>query len=342
MEHTQAVRVVVDVMGGDEPAEVVLAGIEAALRADPALTVLAAGPRELVEPFASRHDRALALEAPDAITMEDDPIKAITSKRKSSVVVGCRAIKRGEADAFFSAGSTGALVAAGTAYITPFKIEDEQGIRPLRPCITAALPNRAQGLTVFCDLGASPDVEPVDLLHFGQMGAAYARAVLGIASPSVGLLSNGTEEHKGSAFVQRTHELMARSLPEFAGNCEGGDLTSGSFDVVVADGFTGNVALKATEGAARLLLGELKHAMRSSAAGGVAGLLLRRSLREIKDRLSGDAYGGAILLGLKGVLMIGHGATSPEAVKNGTLACARTVRAHLVENVAGAVSGIVR
>lgn len=159
------VCVAVDVMGGDEEPQVVLDGIDAALAADAELTIFAVGPEELVVPFAQKRDRVEPLVAPDTIEMGDDPIKAVMSKRKSSIVVACRAVKKGTVQGFFSAGATGAVTAAATAYVTPFKYEDEGEQRPIRPCITTALPNRAGGLTVFCDLGANPDVEPGDMLR---------------------------------------------------------------------------------------------------------------------------------------------------------------------------------
>ena len=253
----EEVRIAVDVMGGDEEPKVVLDGIDAALAADPALTVVAVGPEDIVKPFADARDRVEALVAPDVIEMADDPIKAVMTKRKSSIVVACRAVKKGTAQGFFSAGATGAITAAATAYVTPFKYEEDGEQRPLRPCLTTAVPNRAGGLTVFCDLGANPDIEPGDLLRFAQMGAAYARTVCGVARPRIGLLSNGTEDTKGSHFTKECFTLMSEKLEGFAGNCEGGDVVSGGYDVVAADGFAGNVALKATEGAAKFLMSEL-------------------------------------------------------------------------------------
>ena len=337
------VRICVDVMGGDEPPQVVLDGIEAALAADPDLTVLAAGPDEIVTPFCQKHDRAEALVAPDAITMEDDPIKAVMTKRKSSVVLACRAVKKGTADGFFSAGATGAITAAATAYVTPFKYQLDSGRKvPIRPCITSALPNRVGGLTVLCDMGANPDVEPADIVRFAQMGAAYAESVLRIASPRVGLLSNGTEDSKGSHFTKECFPLMEDHVKGFVGNCEGTDLTSGNVDVVVCDGFAGNVALKATEGAAKLLMHELKSILMSSVATKLAAAVLKPGLAKLKESLSGDARGGAVLLGVRGVVLIGHGATSVQAVKNGTLSTAAAVRSHLIEHVADSMEGIVR
>lgn len=337
----EEVRIAVDVMGGDEEPKVVLDGIDAALAADPALTVVAVGPEDIVKPFADARDRVEALVAPDVIEMADDPIKAVMTKRKSSIVVACRAVKKGTAQGFFSAGATGAITAAATAYVTPFKYEEDGEQRPLRPCLTTAVPNRAGGLTVFCDLGANPDIEPGDLLRFAQMGAAYARTVCGVARPRIGLLSNGTEDTKGSHFTKECFTLMSEKLEGFAGNCEGGDVVSGGYDVVAADGFAGNVALKATEGAAKFLMSELKGALMGSLKGKIAALLIKNDLFALKQKLSGDAKGGAILLGLRGVVLIGHGATSVEAVKNGTLATAEAVRAGLIDSVVEAVGTIV-
>ena len=337
----EKVRIVVDVMGGDEEPQVVLDGIDAALAADSDLTVVAVGPEQIVAPFAESRPHVEPLIAPDVITMEDDPIQAVMRKRKSSVVIGLRAVKKGDADGFFSAGATGAITAAATAYVTPFKYEADGERRPIRPCLTSALPNRAGGLTVFCDMGANPDVEPEDIVRFAQMGAAYARVVCGIANPRVGLLSNGSEDTKGNHFTKACFPLMRDQVPGFAGNCEGGDLTSGNFDVVVCDGFAGNVALKATEGAAKFLMAELKGMLMGSTKGKIAALLVKDGMRAIKQKLSGDAKGGAILLGLRGVVLIGHGATSVEAVKNGTLAAAQAVRSGLIGHVAGSMEGII-
>lgn len=337
------VRIAVDVMGGDEEPQVVLDGIDAALAADADLEVLAVGPADIVEPFAEKRERVSALVAPDVITMEDDPIEAVMHKRKSSIVLACRAVKKGEAAGFFSAGATGAMTAAATAYVTPFKYLTDTGEkRPIRPCIVSTIPNRAGGETVFCDLGANPDVEPEDIVRFAQMGSTYARIVCGIANPRIGLLSNGSEDTKGSHFTKSCFPLMKQKVKGFAGNCEGSDFTSGNFDVVVCDGFSGNVALKAIEGTAKLLLHELKGVLLGSLGGKVAALLIKKSLKGLQVKLSGDSRGGAVLLGLRGVVLIGHGATSVEAVKNGTLATAQAVRSNLVEMLAASMDNIVR
>ena len=339
----EKVTVCVDVMGGDEGPQVVLDGIAAALEADADLTVVVCGPEKLVGPFCESHgERAVPLVAEDVITMEDDPIKAIMKKRKSTIVVGCRAVKKGQAQGFFSAGSTGACTAAAAAYVQPFKYREGDEVKPVRPCLTSAMPSANEnGMTVLCDMGANPDVEPVDMVHFAIMGSAYARIVCGVENPRVGLLSNGTEDEKGSKFTKACFPLFQEKVPGFVGNKEGGDLLNGSTDVMVADGFAGNVALKSVEAAAKLILKELKKAIYSSTRAKLGGLLIKPALSGVKDKLSGDAVGGAMLLGLKGVVLIGHGATSVEAVKNGTLATARVIRGKLVETIAGSIDGIV-
>ena len=339
----EKVTVCVDVMGGDEEPQVVLDGIAAALEADQDLNVLVCGPEALIAPFCEKHgERALPLPAEDVITMEDDPISSIMKKRKSTIVVGCRAVKKGKAQGFFSAGSTGACTAAAAAYVQPFKYREGDEVKPVRPCLTSTLPNAGEhGMTVLADMGANPDVDPQDMVHFALMASAYARIVCGIENPRVGLLSNGTEDEKGSKFTKACFPLFQEKVPGFVGNKEGGDLLNGSTDVMVADGFAGNVALKSVEAAAKLILKELKGALLSSLRSKLGALLILPSLDGVKRKLSGDAVGGAMLLGLKGVVLIGHGATSVEAVKNGTLATARAIRGKLVQTIAASIDGIV-
>ena len=342
----EEVRVAVDVMGGDEEPQVVLDGHRrGARRRRGAHRAWRWVPEELVvrrSPMS--RPRVEALVAPDVIEMADDPHQGGDVQAE---VLDRRGVPRGEEGhrrrASSPQGATGAITAAATAYVTPVQVRGGG-----RAAAAAPVPHlgRAEpyagGLTVFCDLGANPDVEPGDMLRFAQMGAAYARVVCGIAKPRVGLLSNGTEDTKGSHFTKECFALMRDVLDGFAGNCEGSDIVSGSYDVVVADGFAGNVALKATEGAAKFILSELKGALLGSLKGKIAALLIKNDLAAIKEKLSGDAKGGAILLGLRGVVLIGHGATSVEAVKNGTLATAEAVRAGLIESIVEAVGTIAR
>ena len=325
----------VDAMGGDRPSEVVLEGIAQALAADVELEVLVAGNSEVVEPFCAQHERARALLTTEVIGMEEHPADAVRSKKDSSIVRGCAAVRAGEADGFFSAGSTGAIFAAATLGIGRIR-----GIK--RPCIASSVPGTSGRRTVFCDMGANADVRPEMVVQFARMGRAYSRVTLGVDDPKVALLSNGSEETKGSEAVVELHGVLAEAAASegwFVGNAEGTDILAGNFDVIVTDGFTGNVAVKTLEGTAKFIMGELKKAVNASPKAALGSLLLKSSLKEIAAGLSGDAYGGAMLLGVKSPVIIGHGATSAEAVKNATLVCASAVRGELVNKIALDVAG---
>lgn len=320
----------VDVMGGDKEPQVVLDGIAAALEQDPELSVLAAGPEELVVPFCAAHERARALVCTEAIAMDEHPADAVRAKKDSTIVRGCKAVRSGEADGFFSAGSTGAVFAAATLGVGRIR-----GIK--RPAIAGVLPGLSGRRTVMLDLGANADARPEMLVQFAQMGRAYARVVLGVQDPRVGLLSNGSEDTKGSELALSYHKALSEAGAWFAGNAEGGDLLAGTFDVIVCDGFTGNVALKSLEGTAKYIIGTLKRMTAASKRAAAGALLLKPSLKVLAKDLSGDELGGAILLGVKAPVLIGHGDTSVDAIKNGTLATAAAVRGALVDKISQAI-----
>lgn len=325
MELTH-VTVAVDAMGGDRAPEAVLPGVAAALQADPALTVALVGPDEVVAPFATERSRVTPVAASQVIAMDEHPATAVRSKPDSSIVVGCRLARDGAADAFFSAGSTGACMAAATLIVGR-----AQGVS--RPAIAAIIPAPSRPV-VLLDVGANADCKPEHLVQFAFMGAAYARTMLAVAEPSVGLLNIGEEPTKGSALAQAAHELLAQRVPGFVGNVEGRDLPRGAVDVVVTDGFTGNVALKVMEGLSAVLFSEIKDAMTSSPVRAAAAAVLKGSLTQLKHRLDPDAYGGAPLLGIKRPCLIGHGSSGPEAIAAGIAAAARAARLGLVEIVA--------
>ncbi|MBM6999306.1 phosphate acyltransferase PlsX [bacterium] len=317
--------VCVDAHGGDEPPEVVLAGVERALGEDEHLRVLLVGFEDVVTPFAQAHERCDAVTCTQSIAMDEHPVEAIRTKRDSSIVVGCRQVRSGAAQAFFSAGSTGACMAAATLGIGRAKGVD-------RPALASVLPGATP--TVMLDLGANADCKTLNIVQYARMGVAYSRIVVGVREPRVGLLNIGSEDTKGSMAAQERFAALREQVPEFVGNAEGTDILGDRFDVIVTDGFTGNVALKTLEGTAKFAMRMLKEALTSSTAAKLAALTLKPALSGIKTRLSGDRMGGAVLLGVKGVVVIGHGATSPEAVKNGTLVAARAVRDGLLDDVA--------
>jgi glycerol-3-phosphate acyltransferase PlsX len=319
--------VCVDAMGGDDAVQKVLDGVTAALEDDAELKVLLAGNDEVVTPFCERNERAEALVTTEVIGMGEHPVTAVRQKKDSSIVRGCAAVRQGAADGFFSAGSTGAVLAAATLGVGRIK-----GIK--RPAITFALPGLAGHETVMLDLGANADCRPEMIVQFAHMGAAYATVELGVESPRVALLSNGTEDAKGSEATIAAHEALAAADVGFVGNCEGSDLLLGDYDVIVCDGFTGNVALKSMEGTAKYIVAQVKAAAEASKRSALGALMLKPALKGVAASLSGDAHGGAVLLGLKAPVLIGHGSTSKEAIRNGIHATSKAVRSDLVSKIA--------
>jgi glycerol-3-phosphate acyltransferase PlsX len=250
---------------------------------------------------------------------------------RSSLAVACQLVRRGQATAVVSAGSTGAIVASARLRLLPLA-----GVP--RPGLAVVLPTHPTP-TVLIDAGATADPKPEMLLQFGQLGVAYAQIALGTAAPRVGLLTIGAEPGKGNALTRRAHELLAAEPPggglplRFAGNVEGGDLMAGAVDVIVTDGFTGNVALKTLEGSMRFAAGELRAALTGTRAARIGTLLQRRGLRELSARLDADTYGGAALLGLGGTVVIAHGASTARAVSAACALAANLSRGDITEKI---------
>ena len=325
----EQVTITVDALGGDNAPGVVLEGVEAALAQDGQLSVILCGPAEVVEPFAEAHERCEACVTTEEIGMAEHPANAVRKKKDSSIVVGCRLVKEGRAQGFFSAGSTGACLAAGTLVMGRIK-----GVS--RPALATILPSPKKPV-VLCDVGANADCKPEYLVQFALMASTYATKVLGVENPSVGLLNIGEEEEKGSQFAQEAHALMKEQVPNFKGNAEGRDVLDGPFDVIVCDGFTGNVCLKTIEGTAKVLFGELKAILKSSTKTKLAALVLKDGLKGLLGRVDPDAAGGAPLLGVKGACIVGHGSSNARAIKNGILASADFVRSGVSEIIAQTV-----
>lgn len=330
---TAPVRIAVDAVGGDKAPAPILEGVATGLAADPALTVVVVGPAEVVEPFAASHDRVEAHVTTEVIAMDDHPAAAVRAKKDSSIVVGARLVKEGVVDGFFSAGNTGAMTAAGTLVTGRIK-----GVS--RPAIATVLPTSSEHYTIMLDAGANADVKPEYLLQFAHMGAAYARAVFGVAEPTIGLLSIGEEATKGNQLTIEAHELIAAAgVAGFVGNVEGRDIPAGVVDVVVTDGFTGNVALKLMEGMSKTIFSELKAAMTSDVISTMAAAVLKPKLKGLRDRLDPEATGGAPLLGVDGVVLIGHGSSGAWGVASALKVGSKAVRNGLVSGIAQAVAG---
>lgn len=324
------VKVVVDAMGGDDAPGVVLEGVGQAVAQDPSLTVILTGPEDVIVPFAAQHGNVIAHPTTEVIGMGEHPAEAVRRKKDSSIVVGCQLVKDGEAGGFFSAGSTGACMSAATLVIGRIK-----GVK--RPAIATVLPSPVAKV-VFADMGANADCKPEYLVQFARMARVYAQVTLGIDNPSVGLLNIGEEETKGSEFAQECHRLMKEHVPNFRGNAEGRALALGGYDVIVTDGFTGNVALKVYEGVGMALLAGLKETIYSTTKSKIGGLLIKDALSKFKDELSADKYGGAQLLGCKGVCLIGHGSSNAQAICSGVLATADAIRQDMPGRLAFALA----
>jgi phosphate acyltransferase len=319
------IRVAVDALGGDRAPEEIVAG--AADSASSEIQPILFGPAGL-------ETSGLPLvETTEAIDMDDHAVEAVRSKPDSSLVRAVRAVADGEADTVVSAGSTGAMLAASLLHIRRLP-----GVH--RPGIGVVLPGR-HGPTVLIDAGANADARPEHLVQFGHMGAVFAHEILGADDPTVRLLSIGEEDEKGNQLTLEANALLRASTLRFEGNAESRGLLEGETDVVVCDGFTGNVALKALEGTIGTILTSLREELGSSVRGRLGGLLIRPAARGIRKRLDPDTYGGAYLLGLRGLVVIAHGSSSRVAIANAIRLAARGVEHEVVERLSERLSASV-
>lgn len=324
------VTLAIDACGGDNAPEAALKGVELACGLDSDIEIILCGTADVVEPFCKSHSNCRPLVAEEVIGMGEHPAQAVKAKKRSSIVLGCKAVKDGAAQGFFSAGSTGACLVAATLHIGRLK-----GVK--RPALGIVLPSYKKP-TLLLDVGANADVKVDYLVQFAQMGSAYMQASMDVKNPQVGLLNIGEEASKGSALAIEAHDLMEAELTSFKGNAEPYGLLNGDFDVVVTDGFTGNITLKTLEATSGLLFKYIKEAMMSTPISKIGAAMVKGSLREMKGRIDPDAYGGSPLLGVNGVCMIGHGSSGPEAIMNGILACAGEVRADLCSKIEESVN----
>src|SRR3954447_4036585 len=305
-------------MGGDRGPDEVVAGALAARN-------------ESIEPVlfgpAGLDTRGLELvETTETIAMHDKPAEAVRAKPDSSLVASVRSVADGVTQAVVSAGNTGAMLAAGL-----LELRRIPGV--VRPAIAVPIPGK-RGPSVLLDAGANADARPDHLLQFATMGAVFAEEILGVRNPEVRLLSIGEEAEKGNQLTLEARELLEASDLRFGGNAEGRDLLIGAADVVVTDGFTGNVALKTVEGTIKAILEGLREEIGASTRGKLGGLLIRPAARRLRTRLDPDTYGGAYLLGLRGLAVIAHGNSSSRAVANAIALAARGVEHDVVGRLA--------
>lgn len=325
--------VAVDAMGGDSaPGAIVQGAINAARKGLPVILV---GPEARVrEELARRRaGHALPIEvhpASEVVEMHDHPGQAMRRKKDNSIRVCFDLVRSGRACAMVSAGNSGAVMAGAILVLgRPEGVE--------RPAIISVLP-ALRGAPLLLDMGAVVDCRPIHLVQFALMGEVYARRVFGVARPRVAILSNGEEDSKGTDLTRAAASALRRSSIDFVGYCEGRDLLTGEFDVIVTDGFTGNVALKTMEGTARVVGEYLKRALRSTTVSKIGGLLSRTALEGMKKRIDWREVGGAPLVGVNGVGFIGHGRSDALAVENAIRRSREAAGAHFVDEIAHAVA----
>jgi glycerol-3-phosphate acyltransferase PlsX len=312
------IRVAVDALGGDRaPEEIVAGAVKAAAEGIQPVLV---GP-----PGLDTHGLPL-MEASEAIDMDDHAVDAVRSKPDSSLVRAVHAVAEGDADAVLSAGNTGAMLAASLLHLHRLP-----GV--YRPAIAIVIPTKV-GRSVLIDAGANADARPEHLVQFAHMGAVFAEEILEITDPQIRLLSIGEEPEKGNQLALEAHDLLrAADHLRFGGNTEGRTLLEGEADVVVTDGFTGNVALKTIEGTVKSLLDALRAELEASARGKLGGALIRPAARGLRARLDPETYGGGYLLGLNGLVVIAHGSSSRVAIANAIRHAARGVEHQVVQRL---------
>ncbi|MFA5286945.1 MAG: phosphate acyltransferase PlsX [Candidatus Omnitrophota bacterium] len=326
-------KIVVDAMGGDYAPKVVVEGSIAAVKEYGAQVILVgdgAKIKLLLREAKYSGDSIEVVHAPEVIEMCESAATSVRRKRNSSIVVGLNLLKEGKADAFFSAGNTGAVVCAATLELRLLPGIERPGIAIITPTL--------KGITLIIDVGANIDPKPNQLLQYGIMADVYCRNILNKINPSVGLLNIGEEEAKGTEFMRQTHELLQKSNLNFIGNVEGKDIFSGKVDIIICDGFVGNVALKVAEAAAGVMQVFLKRHLLSNIWGKIGLLFLLPSLKRFKKDIDYAEYGGAPLLGVDGVVIIGHGRSNARAIKNAIRVAKEEVERKFNEKILEAIN----
>jgi len=316
MSNATNLTIAIDAMGCDLGPSVVVDGALQASQAYPGVKLILVGQEDAICREMAKHKdtgQVSVLHASEVITPDEVPTSAIRQKKDSSLVVGLKAVKEGQASGFVSAGSTGALLTGATVIIGR-----EKGIE--RPALGAPIPTQ-KGFTLLADSGANMDCKASYLVQFGHMGAEYMEKALGIKNPKVGLINVGTEEEKGNAAAKEAYTLLAESGLNFVGNIEARELPAGVVDVAVCDGFVGNIVLKFMEGMAQTMMGMIKEELMSSAISKVGALMSKGAFRNLKKRFDYREVGGAPFLGLKSLVVKAHGSSDAFAMKNAILKC---------------------
>jgi len=326
-------KIVVDAMGGDYAPQVIIDGAVWAVK-EYALDVILVGDEAKIKALLTKkkHDpqRITVHHASEVIEMHESPALSVRRKKDSSMSVGVRLVRDGLGDAFFSAGNTGAEVCAATLTLGLLPGVERPGIATVMPSL--------KGMFLIIDVGANIDPKPLHLLQYAVMASAYSEHILNKVNPTVGLLNVGEEETKGTDFLKETHELLSRSHLNFIGNVEGRHIFAGDCDVIVCDGFVGNVTLKVAESLGEALQIYLKRHILSSPLGMLGGLLLKPTFKKFKKEIDYSEYGGAPLLGVNGVVIIGHGRSNAYAIKNAIRAAKEEVEGKFNDKLLAAIN----
>ncbi len=325
------IKILVDAMGGDNAPAAIVKGAVDALNADKELYLILTGRQNAVENELKKHkydaSRLEIVDCPDVIDMNDVPTEAIKRKESSLIAAFWKLKKEDDICALVTAGSTGATIVGGQLILGRIR-----GIK--RPALCPAIPNSRGGVTLLCDCGANAECKPAMLCQFALLAAAYAEAGFGIKNPKIGLLSNGTEEHKGDPLHQETYKYLSQMQGvNFIGNIEGRDIMLGECDVAVADGFSGNIALKSMEGCGKLVLGVMKKEFSATLSSKIGYLFMRKAIKRMRGQLDFEKFGGALLLGLKKVVVKSHGSSKASTIAASIANAASIYRNRLVPAV---------
>ncbi|MCI9975313.1 phosphate acyltransferase PlsX [Clostridioides difficile] len=327
-------KIVIDGMGGDNAPK---SNVEGAVNAIKEYNVdlIITGDKDLLEKEFSNYEfdrnKLEIVHTTEIIENEDKPVKAIRSKKDSSMVVALNLIKEGKADAIISAGNTGALLAGGLFVVGRIKGID-------RPCLCSAIPNVKRGMTLIADCGANADCKPKNLVEFAAMSNIYARKVLGLENPKVALANVGLEEGKGNDLVKRSYEEVKKLDLNFIGNVEAREVITAYTDIIICDGFTGNILLKSAEGVALSVMSLIKETFMASTKSKIGALLIKDDLRKLKSFIDYSEYGGAPLLGLNGGVIKAHGSSDAKAIKNAINQGIKFAKGKVVEDISQFIS----
>ncbi|MDB3085060.1 phosphate acyltransferase PlsX [Clostridioides difficile] len=327
-------KIVIDGMGGDNAPK---SNVEGAVNAIKEYNVdlIITGDKDLLEKEFSNYEfdrnKLEIVHTTEIIENEDKPVKAIKSKKDSSMVVALNLVKEGKADAIISAGNTGALLAGGLFVVGRIKGID-------RPCLCSAIPNVKRGMTLIADCGANADCKPKNLVEFAAMSNIYARKVLGLENPKVALANVGLEEGKGNDLVKRSYEEVKKLDLNFIGNVEAREVINAYTDIIICDGFTGNILLKSAEGVALSVMSLIKETFMASTKSKIGALLIKDDLRKLKSFIDYSEYGGAPLLGLNGGVIKAHGSSDAKAIKNAINQGIKFAKGKVVEDISQFIS----